>query len=50
MVNSAICLKELCQYDLAISRIKAAIQITRDIMENSDEIDNYYLFLAKIYF
>ena len=50
MVNSAICLKELCQYDLAITRIKTAIQITKDIMDDSQQIDNYYLFLAKIYF
>ncbi len=35
MVNSAICLKELCQYDLAITRIKTAIQITKDIMDDS---------------
>jgi tetratricopeptide (TPR) repeat protein len=50
IVNSAICLKELCQYDLAIQRIKTAIQITKDIFEDCPQIDDFHLFLAKLYF
>lgn len=50
IVNSAICLKELCQYDLAIHRIKTAIQITKDIFEDCPQIDDYHLLLAKLYF
>lgn len=50
MVNSAICLKEVCEYNGAIQRIKTAIQITKDIFEDSNEIDDYYLLLGKLYF
>jgi DNA phosphorothioation-dependent restriction protein DptG len=49
LVNSAVCLRQLGKISKAIERMMSAIEISKDLQSSKIVVDDYYLFLAKLY-
>ena len=50
LINLSICQRELAKYAEAIKNTKFAIEIYKDIKKDLECLDEYYMFLGKLYF